>query len=253
MVYLIDWFVMLAVAALGPIFFFTFKKRLIKKERESQEAILKATIDAEEKQKLILANNLHDEMFPKLALIVQNVDFNFIDHDNGRFKIQNINASKEIALEVMEELRSIALQLTPKVLIDLGLINALNSFVNKIRTEQYSLSIENRSEFDEKLPFSKADEINIYRATLEIIRNIQKHETFSRLKIIILNDVATFTIKFQHDGVGINDREIRNKTENSRGIGLRSIQSRIILIKGTLHYTGKPGDSQVTLSVPIVK
>lgn len=249
--YLVDWLVMLIIASLGPVFFFIFRSQLLKKERESQQAILKASIEGEERQKLAIASNLHDEIIPRLSLIVQNVDFNLLDFERGQFAIQNVKADKDLALDLINDVRSMALLLTPKVLIDLGLFSALNSYVSKVKSTQYSVTMKNYSNYEENLPISKSIEVSAYRTCLEIIRNIQKHELFSKLVIQISNDDTRLYIKFQHDGEGISDKEIKQKLEKTDGIGLRSIQSRLILMKGTLSYTASPGSSTVILTFPI--
>lgn len=251
--YIVDWIVMLVIASLGPVLFFVFRAKLLKKERESQETVLKASIEVEERQKLSVATNLHDEIIPRLSLIVQNVDFNLLDFERGEFHIGNVKTDKDLALDLINDLRSMALQLTPKVLIDLGLISALNSYISKIKSAYYTVVMENYSKYEENLPLSKDIEVNAYRTCLEIIRNIQKHESFTKLVVQISNDDSSLYIRFLHNGIGISDKEIKQRLDTSEGIGLRSIQSRLILMKGTLSYTTNPGSSTVILTIPTLR
>lgn len=249
--FLLETIILLGLAAIVPMFFFYYRRRLLTKERQNQIAVLKAMQETEELQKLKISDNLHDEVIPILSQIVTNIDLNLIIHSKGKIDTGLMMEERQLALTAQESMRTIALDLTPKVLMDLGLINALSSHISRLRSDKYLITIVNKSDFDEKLPFTKADEVNIYRASLEIIKNLQKHETFSWLTIKVSNDNHNLIIIFSHNGKGITDKEINSRRHISQGLGLRSLSSRLITLRATMNYRILEKSAEVIFLIPI--
>jgi hypothetical protein len=61
----------------------------------------------------------------------------------------------------------------------------------------------------------------------------------------------SIVFKVTHNGKGISNEEMNLFTENSKGLGLKSLKARIILLKANINYNKDINSSSITLTVPL--
>jgi len=85
----------------------------------------------------------------------------------------------------------------------------------------------------------------------ELCGNIIKHGHAKSIKITsrIEDNILTFTIK--HNGKGLTQEEFEKLRYEGKGLGLKNIQNRIILLKGKINFERSEHENTITLNVPV--
>lgn len=238
----VAWFFMLALTMIIVVYIFNYRARILKLEKEKQIAVFRAAGDAEEKQKEYIANMIHDEIIHLLVAASQNLE----EHT-----IENNKKVRVLVEQAVASLKSIAIDLIPKTLFNFGLINALEQHAVLLNTnEDCVIELENSSNFQKESPFTKSDEVTIYRMFLEILSNLRKHAQFSYLRVTIENEGNAFLIDFTHNGIGVTNEQIEIYSKNASGLGLKSLQSRLMVLNATINYSKDFEASTIKLIIP---
>src|SRR6218665_3833531 len=164
--------VMLILALAIILFYQHYRSNLLKLEKEKHLMAFKAAVEAEEKQKEKIANNLHDEIIPLLLVIRQHLDRHIRNYDHQKIEKESLKTNSELIDQSIAEIKSIALDLIPKVLLTFGLIKGLEQRIRHMNNGgTYAVGIENKTTFSTEVPFTKSDQVNIYRICLELLNN----------------------------------------------------------------------------------
>jgi signal transduction histidine kinase len=93
--------------------------------------------------------------------------------------------------------------------------------------------------------------LQLYRIIQEVINNIIKHSEATHVSISARSDAQELIIDITHDGIGISSEMIAQLTQTEKGIGLKSIQSRVQLIHASIQYfTIGPKQAGISIAVP---
>jgi PAS domain S-box-containing protein len=197
--------------------------------------MLNATVNAEEVERKKLAEDLHDELGPYLSVIKLNI--NQLRDEDFKKKSKNtiLNNLDEMIDSSISITRYISNCLMPNILIDFGLIKALESFLKKIESA-HKINIEFKYNLSRDLKLEKNVEIIIYRILIELINNSLKHSYAKNIRISFTNN-KNVKICFSDDGIGFN---LREKLNNKNGNGLLNILNRLKVIDGNYQFRSKP-------------
>lgn len=221
--------------------------RQIEKIRKNQ---LIEINEAQEKERLRIAQELHDSLGVILTSISYYIDNNFSNNKKGDDEfashIQNIQQKIDAAIQ---ESKSIAHDLIPILLKDFGLLVALENFIedyNKHGKTMFKFSAFNiEQRFDERI------EKMFYRVVQEAVNNIQKHANAKTgtIQLVKHNDFVSLIIS--DDGKGFDLTEVK-KEINNKGIGLISMQERITAFDGEFTIDTKPGEgTEILIELPL--
>jgi len=228
-----------------------YGRKLLEREAKFQIEIFRTITDTEEQQKERIAKNLHDQIIPVLGAIKQSIEANNDDYSIGKFDLTRAKRDTEELEKIGTEIRNISHELLPASLRSIGVIGALEHHVKMLNTQHSKTDFKDETNLNGKIPFSLQDQTHIYRICLEVLNNLKKHSKFKYLKVSAEVISDSLTIDFMHDGVGITNEKIKSLTENSNGIGLKSIQGRVLILNGDLNYTTDNHAACITLKVPI--
>ncbi|WP_082084301.1 sensor histidine kinase [Flavobacterium sp. 316] len=207
---------------------FKTKKILIKAENLRFQSV----IDAQEKERIRIAKDLHDGLGQNICAIKM-ICSNSLDLENkSNLKLLHIID------ETYEEIRNISHNMMPSVLIKKGLIPAIKEMIEKI---EHSSNIFFDFEYDCSNKIEEDVSISIYRIIQESISNIIKHSQATKVKIKLGKERKNHVLLIKDNGIGSKDLSIANlinepdsKTQKL-GIGLKNILSRTKMIKGNIH------------------
>jgi len=147
----------------------------------------------------------------------------------------------------MATVREISNKISPHILINYGLIAALNNFFkNNGRLVPVHLT-NNLNE--ERLP--SLTELMLFRIIKEAYNNTVKHAEASQVIISISKVENNIQIEYKDNGKGFDTSD--QHTKGVGGLGLHTIQSRLATIGGKLSIKSAPGDGfymYITLSIP---
>ena len=227
------------------------KLEIFKIEEEKKLEIFKSADFAQEKEREQIAKNLHDDILSTMGALIRSLDKNLKDFDKGKFNLDRMAKDIERFEQMEKDIRGISHNLIPLSLIKLGLIDALNDFMQQIKeTETSFADFVNTTTLNGPVPLAANEQLNVYRICLEILNNLQKHAKYEYLKFTIDNNVENLNLEFQHNGKGITDIEARLLISSGAGLGMTSINSRLILLNGNISYSIVNDWSYVNVTIP---
>lgn len=225
------------------------KERLMHRKQIEDMALVN---DAEEREKERIARNLHDTLIPLISNTGKSLEMNLREYQVNNFNLERGRKDIEVLEQVGIMLRSISHDLMPPYLLSFGLIAALKDFIEQTNNATSGrASFENQTEYRKELPFSMPEQLNIYRVCLEVLNNLNKHSRYSFLMFVICKEAGKLVFEIQHDGLGLTTTEIETLTANSKGLGLKSIQTRVLLLGAELNYEIENEVSTIRLAVPL--
>lgn len=182
-----------------------------------------AHIENRERQKL--ANDLHDNVGPLLSSM--NMYLSILAHKN-ELQAQNhiLDDLKKILKDTIATVREISNNLSPYLLTNHGLTDALDYFIH---TKQRLIKFEFRNEIG-LTRFDDLIENMIYQIVIESFNNSLKHSGASTIGLDMHLENNTLFLKYRDNGCGFNFDE--RMKDPSKCMGLLSIINRIRVIDG---------------------
>ena len=242
---------LLALIATGLLFYRRAKAR---QKARLQEAIIvqqqlasRAVLDAEEKERVRIAKDLHDgvgQMMSVARMNLSSIESNWTLQTGEKIQLENVIALVD---ESCREVRSVSHNLMPNALLKAGLGAAIREFVDKI--DSHAIAIDLYSEgLKERL--DPTTETVLYRVIQECVNNVIRHSGASRLDISLLREADAISITVEDNGRGF----VLEERKNAGGIGLSNMATRIAYLKGTIEWDSTPGKGTVVaIHVPLGK
>ncbi|WP_372753481.1 PAS domain S-box protein [Mariniflexile sp.] len=202
---------------------------------------------AEEKQRKAIAANIHDHL--SQSLVISKMKLNDLSKetktDTKRKEIETI--IKHIS-EALENTRKITYDLSPPVLYELGLIEAIYWLSEKIEDEN-NIKVQFITEFDE-INLDEPKLILIYRAIQELLTNAIKHADSKQIDIFFIKQDYGLKIVVKDKGKGFDKTTIKDKKNTQ--FGLFAVKERIENLQGNFSINSSPGlGTKVELFVPL--
>jgi signal transduction histidine kinase len=200
----------------------------IRFEREQlRKQLLEGVITAQEEERQRIARELHDSTSQSLTSVMIGLR-NFSEVCDNQDIHPQIEQMREETGRTLEEIHSIAVQLRPAILDDLGLEAAISRLVQEWqkRTKIPADSVVYIGE--DRLP--SAVETALYRIVQEGLANISRHSKANNVSLLIErreNDVVAI---IEDDGIGFDPNKL---SENGR-LGLLGMRERAELLNGNL-------------------
>lgn len=222
--------VMFLVLAL-IVFFSVYQRRILaqhraqlKSEAEYRTNLLKVSIESQEKERIRIAKELHDNI--GASLITTKTYFKQVSGDLAPGDLNRITQKMNELFELMiDSSRSISQGLHPVILDKLGLIQAIDYLAETI-TESGEFICSFEANTDKR--FDKSIELSLYRIVQELFANSIKHSKGKRIEVVFNATEDHIKLHYQDDGVGIQTEKVGS------GIGLKNIESRLSVLNGTM-------------------
>ena len=240
--YLIRWLligivlVLLVAVIVGWFFYRNSKKLALQKEQiykqelenvaqQQQIKIAQAVLNGQEEERNRVARDLHDGLGGMLA----NVKLNLSDLANDA-----PHHGKNLALVVdqldgsIKELRRIAHNMVPEMLLKLGLETSLKDLCESVPRE--TLAIHFQCFGIKNNTLLVPEQIAIYRIVQELLTNVVKHAQAKTVLLQCTQNETLFLITIEDDGKGFDSDRLIAK----QGMGLFNIKNRIDYLNGKL-------------------
>lgn len=219
------------------------EKLSLKQDFEAE--LLKAQIEIREQTLEKVGADLHDSIGQLLSLT--NLTLKSIDVEDPCKTKQKTETAIDLTSRSIQELRLLGKLLQGEQLISQGLHYAIKNeleWLNKL--DHYQIDYQNETVESLKLNVDK--ELILFRLFQEIINNILKHATASKISVLLSSSKDCFLLKVADDGKGFN---IENTLQQSTGMGLNNIHKRANIIGGEISISSQPGQgTKINISVP---
>ena len=214
-------------------------------ERARLRELAAEVISAGDRERERIARELHDSTAQRVAALVLHLGAVLNDGSNERLR-GRLTPAKQLADEVLEELRTMAHVMHPRVLHDLGLPHALNMLARETSTAASAV------ETDVELPPARlpiAVESVLYRVAQEAVSNALRHGEAGRVRVTLRSDRAGATLVVEDDGKGFR---MEGPGRAQEGVGLFTMRERVALVDGAFEITSQPGaGTRVRATVPL--
>ena len=204
--------------------------RLEHERRESGRAVL----HAQEQERSRIAQDLHDEVNQALTAILLRLEATTADAP--AHLVAELQETKQLATQAMEELLHLARQLRPTALDDHGLIPALASQIADFG-DRTGIRATFKSPRAPTPVLSDEQQLVIYRVTQESLSNVAQHAG-ARAVDVELSFVGRTLLRVRDDGRGFPGISPNGRSR----LGVSGMRERALLVGGNLNIFSEPGE-----------
>ena len=214
--------------------------QLLQNLKLSQEQLVTSV----EEERRRIRRDFHDGLGPTLSSFQMSlvVARETIDNQPSYAK-EIIDELQHDTQRMIQDVRRLVDGLRPSLLDELGIVEALSTYVWELR-QTTSLDIDFDADAFE-LPNSAAVEIALYQIAMESINNIIKHASATHFAVKLSIENNCYVLQVDDNGQGIP--KIRRA-----GVGLNSMKDRAGELGGTFFINQlEPKGTQVLVNIPI--
>lgn len=215
----------------------------LQKEQEllKQKEVFEAINSGEDKERVRIAQDLHDGIGAKLSGIKMQLEFAMNKQlYQGELMDNLVNELDEAILEV----REISHNLQPNVLNVKGLNKSLTDFISHLN-KKGNCKFESYFDLKEYVP-SLSIQVCLHRIGNELLVNILKHAKAKTASIQVQVMENQLLVICEDDGVGFNNKDVTTK-----GIGLQNIANRLKQLNGKINIDSSLKGTTIVIEIPI--
>jgi two-component system sensor histidine kinase UhpB len=206
-----------------------FLRRMRRLDAERRRAG-SAALRAQEEERARVARDLHDEVNQSLTGLLLRLE---ALREAAAPELQSELAdTKALANQAMRELLSLARQLRPTALDDLGLAAAIGGQLDRIGDSGIGVDL---SEQGDVAGLDGDTQLVFYRVAQEALSNAARHSGAGRIEVALSRDGETAELEVVDDGRGFAFEE------SERGLGIAGMRERALLIGAELTIESRPG------------
>jgi PAS domain S-box-containing protein len=207
------------------------EKELALQQKLKQQQITEVVLDAQERERFELGQELHDNINQILATSKLYLD---VAIEDTQPRIELLSKSRKNISMAIEEIRKLTKELITPSLNDLGLIQSIQELIRSIQSVKKMKIRFNVTGLEEE-GLLLEQKINIYRIIQEQLNNILKHAQAESVLIELNKINEQVRLRLTDDGKGFDPRTHR------KGIGISNIISRAELYNGKVEIESAPG------------
>jgi two-component system sensor histidine kinase UhpB len=200
-----------------------------------------AALHAQEEERARVARDLHDEVNQSLTGLLLRLE---AAREAAPPELEaELTETKALANQAMTELLSLARQLRPTALDDLGLVAAVGGLVRRLGRGEVDASLRVEGDFSD---LDGDAQLVVYRVTQEALSNAARHSGAKRVEVALRRaEGGGVALEVRDDGRGFAF------AESERGLGIGGMRERALLVGAELVIESRPGHgTTVRLSVP---
>ncbi len=201
--------------------------RLEAERRRSSSAALRA----QEEERARVARDLHDEVNQALTGVLLRLE---AARETAPPQLASeLAETRALANQAMEELLSLARQLRPTALDDLGLKAAIASQVEEIGRSGVEASFSAEGDFSD---LDDDVQLVVYRVAQEALSNAVRHGEAGSIAVRLQRTADDVELRVSDDGRGFSFADAE------RGLGITGMRERALLVDGEVEIHSRPGE-----------
>src|SRR6188472_110109 len=200
-----------------------------------------AALHAQEEERARVARDLHDEVNQSLTGLLLRLE---AAREAAPPELEaEIAETKALANQAMTELLSLARQLRPTALDDLGLTAAIGGQVEQLGRGEIVARLETEGDFSD---LGDDQQLVVYRVAQEALNNAARHSEAQRVEVRLRREEeGGVVLEVSDNGRGFAF------DESQRGLGIGGMRERALLVGAELTIESRPGaGTTVRLDVP---
>jgi two-component system sensor histidine kinase UhpB len=215
--------------------FLRMMRRLEAERRRAGSAALRA----QEEERARVARDLHDEVNQSLTGLLLRLE---AAREAAPPELEaELAETKALANQAMRELLSLARQLRPTALDDLGLAAAIGGQAEQVSRSGIAAELVAEGDFSD---LDSDVQLVVYRVAQEALSNAARHSGAERIAVTLRRSGQGVELDVSDDGRGFAFEE------SERGLGIAGMRERALLLGAELTIESRPGrGTTVRLSV----
>ena len=225
---------------------------LLDQSRQMQEHLRHLTrkiLTAQEDERREISRELHDEIAQTLTGI--NVQLANLKREavvNAKGLRGKIAGTQRLVRKSVGIVHRFARRLRPALLDDLGLVAALNSFINGMQ-ERTDLAIK-LTTFPELKDLDVTKRTVFYRVAQEALTNVARHAEAKLVHVIFKNSKKTVLMEIRDNGKSFNVQYVL-LAKGKKHLGVLGMRERVEMVGGTFKIDSRPGQGTlVSAEIP---
>jgi signal transduction histidine kinase len=229
--------VTIALIMVLVISYLLFTRAIQKKKLEN----LRAMIIGEENERKRVAKDLHDG----IGVLLTSVKLRLTNFED---KVEDKSGFQDSLLQIdnaCTEVRRISHNMVPASLTKLGLAEAMLDLFDNVQAST-DIKIQEKLAYSEG-DFDESSEVLLYRIMQELVNNTLKYSKANTIAVEMKKVNSDYQIEYKDNGIGFD------KAKAKKGLGLKSIASRVDILKGKLSIESTDGagvNFHITIPIP---
>lgn len=223
----------------------------ITRDKEMEMVALNSMLEGQELERTRIAKEIHDGIGPSLStirLLLENLSSVNNQSDSAKFSGQ-MSEILDMIDSLTGDIRDISHQLMPKILLDFGIIPALENLVNRINRAERIKIILFHSILSDRFP--ELIELGLYRICQELINNAVKHSSATEVQVQLIEHPDSLILMVEDNGKGFDKTSVMKENP---GVGLINVESRTNAFGGNFILdTAISKGVTATIEIPIEK
>ena len=212
----------------------------LRQSRNELELLSQQLIQAQELERRRIARELHDSVGPSLSAIKYSLERGAELHRQSRHADTQPLLGRTIQLvrAAIADIRSIAMDLRPPVLDDLGVASALEWLSREFGETYAHIGVHTRIDAtDADIPPHLAT--TNFRCAQELLNNVAKHSKAHHVSVTLSRDPSRVTLIVCDDGIGLPNASASGSF--GTGHGIRNLRERAQMTGGSLTLSADQG------------
>lgn len=214
------------------------REALVKQLRHNEQVrqeLLKKVITAQEDERKRISRELHDETSQSLTSII--IGLKLLGNMNlQQNELETINDLKNLASVTLREVHRLAVELRPTVLDDMGLIPAIERYIQNY-SSAYNLDVDFHRQGKAEARLPGEVETALYRIVQEALTNIARYAKAENVSVLLDTKDDGVKLIIDDDGIGFNYDQI---AQSDTHLGIAGMTERTHLLGGTFHIETEP-------------
>jgi signal transduction histidine kinase len=203
----------------------------------------------EEKERRSIATMLHDQLGQNLSYVKMQIG-DLCDQAPSPQAGSILGRISAVLDKSIEDIRSLAFEISPPVLDEIGLEAALE-WQGEQLLEKYGLRVELTSQ-GTGTSIGKDIRVTLFQVVRELLINIAKHAATERAWVDLRTGAGSLQIEVRDAGAGFDVSGMNAPDSRRKGFGLFNIRQRIACLGGNVSIRSYPNQgTTVTVSVPL--
>ena len=239
---LVQSFANLAAAAIQNAWLFDE----VRLANEQLHALSHRLMEVQEVERMHLSRELHDASSQALAALMVNLGLLDRDAESPALVRSHSADLRRIATGVLDSLRAAAVKLRPALLDHLGLVMALEQYIEEFN-RQYHLDVQFETVGLDAARLPGDLETALFRIVQESLTNVALHARASRVDVLLNRRNGSLVLTVEDDGVGFDPVQPARPNR----LGLIGMRERVEMLGGKLLVESAPGKgTMISVEVP---
>jgi signal transduction histidine kinase len=223
----------------------TDQQRSRETDYERLQEFARRLMHAQEEERQRIAQEIHDDIGNRLAVISFSVRQAMKSSDNPGVTVEELSKVLDGVTNLASDLRNLSHRLHPSLLRWLGVRGAVKSLQEKFKeTNEISIEVSLPAEMPR---LSDEVELCIFRIAQESLQNVVKHSGAAKVRLALRYMPGKIRMVVSDTGRGFDPSEVFQG-----GLGLLSMEERALSVGGKLTVkSSRGGGTRVHLMIPL--